>query len=248
MLAAFAALIWNTPSGGAVGSTLEVGLSSGNLGANSDVSLVVSIPGSSPFPDRLEIRFPSGWKFDDWGSSGSPPPNPGQGEVIAVGQVVDPTFGTLPISIRSFGTNLGIASWLIETPRLCCISTTLSGSVLNGYTFVLDTALAFSTPAVLELTFFGALGDGTTLLTNPVTPGLYHFLSTEFDFLGQPSVASDVVEVGPEPVGGAVELSVGSDDSPFETQNGHERDLAALAVALAVVAGVAWHRYRRRAA
>ncbi len=52
-------------------------------------------------------------------------------------------------------------------------------------------------------------------------------------------------------IGGVVELSVESDDATAERQNGrsHEREVAALAVALAAVGvvGVSWHRYRRRA-
>ncbi len=43
--------------------------------------------------------------------------------------------------------------------------------------------------------------------------------------------------------------AVGAGDSPAEHQNGggHEREVAALAAVLAVVAGVSWHRYRRQA-
>ena len=53
------------------------------------------------------------------------------------------------------------------------------------------------------------------------------------------------------PVGGVVEVTVESGGSPVEHESGgrNEREVAALAVALAVVgvAGVSWHRYRRRA-
>lgn len=51
----------------------------------------------------------------------------------------------------------------------------------------------------------------------------------------------------PLPVGGIVELGVASGDSPVEQQSGPEREVAALTIALAAVAGVSWHRYRRRA-
>jgi len=53
------------------------------------------------------------------------------------------------------------------------------------------------------------------------------------------------------PVGGIVEVTVSSGGSPDAQRSGrgHERDVAALAVALAAVAvaAVSWHRYRRRA-
>ena len=51
----------------------------------------------------------------------------------------------------------------------------------------------------------------------------------------------------PPSIGGIVGLGVGSDDSPAGHQNGqgHELEMAALAVALAAAAGVSW-QYRRR--
>jgi len=57
-----------------------------------------------------------------------------------------------------------------------------------------------------------------------------------------------VVTSLPPPVGGVVELAVESGDpSDAQPRRGHERELAALLVALAAVAAVSWHRYRRRA-
>ena len=52
-----------------------------------------------------------------------------------------------------------------------------------------------------------------------------------------------------QPVGGIVELVTGPPDPPDAQQGGGgpERELAALAVVLVAVAGVSWHRYRRRA-
>ncbi len=58
-----------------------------------------------------------------------------------------------------------------------------------------------------------------------------------------------VMEIIP-PVGGIVELVAAPSDSPDVQPRGRvpEREVAALAVALAAVgvAGVSWHRYRRR--
>lgn len=57
-----------------------------------------------------------------------------------------------------------------------------------------------------------------------------------------------VAALPPPPVGGVVEMVVASGDSPVADRSGqvHEREAAALAIALAAVAGVSWHRFRRR--
>ncbi len=72
------------------------------------------------------------------------------------------------------------------------------------------------------------------------------FLGASGSFLG----GIIIHDSGPQPVGGIVELSVGSGGSQAEHQSarGHERHVAALAVALAAVgvASVSWLRYRRR--
>ena len=64
-----------------------------------------------------------------------------------------------------------------------------------------------------------------------------------------PNEAGPLID-GCLPVGGVVELAVGSGDAPAERQAGGApvREVAAIAVALAAVgvAGVSWHRFRRR--
>ena len=102
--------------------------------------------------------------------------------------------------------------------------------------------------AKFEIQIPAAVNDSTSVSTMsldciPTTYVITRLSDTTIKIEGLVNTA--IAMIGP--VGGTVSLPVdGSDARASPVGRGHERELAALAIALAAVAGVSWHRYRRR--
>ena len=169
----------------------------------------------------------------------SPTPTPGIPSTVATfvndtGQVVNDLHVEVGLA--------GSLSLLANAPG-CPTPSLIAGGIFSAFDVVWSATCVDPGESVTVKIF----ADCFAPLCGP-PPVFSHFWTLNGTEVGTPTATPTP---SPTPagiiVGGIVEVAVGAGDSPVERESarGNERAVAALAVTLAI-AGVSWHRYRRR--